>query len=237
MRKSSRVEPHSSQEPAERDGPASERRPLVALSSMLWGIDWSSHLPMHLEDGVIVRQSSYDESAPFVRQHYARIFKEDGSSPFSTTRIDPAKERYYRLAGDFFTWELEGEAIGLLVGTPVDWSTYYIRSAAILPEHFGKGLIPSFLPRLFEILAAAGLERVEADTSPSNLAVMRILTRMNFNVTGTMLTDRWGAHVHLTRYLNAEREEVFLQQFCSGIRYQQGRGHAGGNSNSERSRP
>jgi hypothetical protein len=203
------------------DAPPSQRRARQSLSSLLWGIDWADHLPLELRDGVAVHQRSYDECVPFVRDHYARIFHEDGSNPFSCSRIDPAKERYYRHAGDFFSFELGGQMIGLIVGSAADWSTYYIRSAAILPEHLGKRLLPSFLPRMFEILKSAGLERVEADTSPSNLAVIAILTRMRFNVTGTVLSDRWGAHLHLTRFLAPDREGVFLSQFCSGVRYQQ----------------
>jgi RimJ/RimL family protein N-acetyltransferase len=226
------------QEPAGDDAPASQRRPRQYLSAMLWGIDWASHLPIDLGDGVTVHFSSFDECVPFVREHYARIFQQDDSSPFTQTHSEPTKERYYRLAGDFFAFRLHGETIGLLVGTPSDWSTYYIRSAAILPEHLGKGVIPGFLPSMFEILKAAGLERVEADTAPSNLAVMRILTRLSFNVTGTVLTDRWGAHVHLTRYLANDREEIFLRQFCSGVRWQlQGRLHPAGEFSEERSSP
>jgi len=208
-------------ESAANDAPVSERRARASMSATLWGVDWASHLPMQLGEGVSVHFSSFDECVPFVRKHYARIFHEADSSPFAHTHSEPTKERYYRVAGDFFAFRLGDETIGLLVGTPVDWSTYYLRSAAILPEHLGKGIIPGFLPPMLDILRDAGLERVEADTSPSNLAVMSILTRLNFNVTGTVLSDRWGAHVHLTRFLAKDREEVFLRQFCSGIRFQQ----------------
>lgn len=219
------------------DAPASARRSRQCLSSLLWGVDWVAHLPIAL-DGVTVRLASYDECVPFVRRHYAEIFQEDGSSPFTTARVDPAKERYYRHAGDFFAFELEGEMVGLVIGTPSDWSTYYIRSAAILPAHSGKKTIQSLLPVLFEVLKAAGVERVEADTSPSNLAVITILTRLSFNVTGTVLTDRWGAHVQLTRFLADDREEVFLRQFCAGVRYQlQGRSPGSGDCEPERSSP
>jgi RimJ/RimL family protein N-acetyltransferase len=212
--------------PAADDTIASQCGTRESLSAMLWSIDWASHLPVSLGDGVAVRLSNFDECVPFVREHYARIFHEEESSPFTQTREEPGKERYYRIAGDFFALELDGKTIGLVVCTPSDWSTYYIRSAAVLPEHLGKGLVVSFLRSVFQILRAAGVERVEADTAPSNLVVMRALTSLSFNVTGTVLTDRWGALVHLTRYLAEDREDVFLRQFCSGIRWQQqGRSH------------
>jgi RimJ/RimL family protein N-acetyltransferase len=190
------------------------------MSSLLWDIDWSSQLPVDLGEGARVRLGTYDECIPFVRENYARIFEADEESPFPMARLDPMKERYYRIAGDFFAFDVDGRMVGLLVCTPADFSSYYIRSAGALPRYVGSGLVPSFLPVLFRILKQAGVERVEADTSPSNLAVIRILTRMAFNVTGTLLTDRWGAHVHLTRYLADAPEEVFLRQFCSGVKYQ-----------------
>jgi hypothetical protein len=111
--------------------------------------------------------------------------------------------------------------VGLLVCTPLDWSSYYVRSAALLPEYQGRQAIQHFLSGvLFPELAFAGVERVELDTSPSNLAMMHIATRLRFNPTGTLLTERWGALVHFTRYLTADGERVFLDKFCEGPRYQ-----------------
>jgi hypothetical protein len=194
-------------------------RPISAAS--LWGIDWDALLPLRVTSDVVARRSSYEECLPFVRDHYAAIFQEDAASPFSTSRHTPAKERYYRLSGDFFEFVAADRTVGLLVCTPVDWSSYYVRSAAVLPEYSGRKLIQRFLPSLFEALARAGVERVEADTSPSNMATMHLLTRLRFNVTGTVLTERWGAHVHFTRFLDEASEHVFLRQFCSGVRYQE----------------
>jgi hypothetical protein len=207
-------------EAPEESAPSSERVPRESLSRRLYGIDWSSHLPMEVSDGVQACESSFEASLPFVREHYAAIFEEDGASPFSTSRVGTQKERYYRLAGDFFEFKEGPRTIGLFVGTPVDWSTYYIRSAAMLPECAGGRVASGFLGRLLEILRGFGIERVEADASPSNFATMSILTRLSFNVTGTVLTDRWGAHVRFTRFLDPESEQIFLNQFCSGVRYQ-----------------
>jgi ribosomal protein S18 acetylase RimI-like enzyme len=206
--------------------PESERVPREALSKMLWGIDWSEHLPLAMGDSIVVHASTFERSLPFVRENYAAIFHEDAQSPFSTTRVNPQKERYYRLAGDFFEFKDGEKTVGLLVGTPVDWSTYYIRSAAVLPEYQRSGLVFALLSAMFVHLRVAGIERVEADASPSNFATLGILSRLFFNVTGTTLSDRWGAHVHLTRFLDEECEEVFLNQFCAGVRHQR-RSHSG----------
>lgn len=199
--------------------PDSERVPREALSKTLWGIDWSEHLPLAMGDGIVVHASTFERSLPFIREHYAAIFHEDAQSPFSTTRVGSQKERYYRLAGDFFEFKDGEKTIGLLIGTPVDWSTYYIRSAAVLPEYSGRRTIQDLLPVMFGVLRVAGIERVEADTQPSNLATMHILNRLHFNVTGTSLSDRWGAQVHLTLFLNEVCENVFLSRFCAGVGY------------------
>jgi ribosomal protein S18 acetylase RimI-like enzyme len=175
---------------------------------------------MAVADGVTVHESSFDESLPFVRANYGKIFCEDAESPFAGTRLSDAKARYYRVAGDFFEFKAAGETVALLVGTPVDWSTYYIRSAAALPEFQGKKVVQRFFPALFELLREGGVERVEADTSPSNMATLHLLTRLRFNPTGTVLSDRSGALVHFTRFLNRESEEVFVRNLCTGIPYQ-----------------
>jgi RimJ/RimL family protein N-acetyltransferase len=201
--------------------PDSERVRRRSLSELFWSLDWNRHFPVELtDDGITVHASSYDAAHPFISEHSRAIFREDPNSAFSTTRLDARKADYYRRAGDFFEIRKEERTVGIVVGNPVDWSTYYIRSAAVLPEFQCRQLAPGVLRLLFVHLAAVGVERVEADTSPSNLRVVQILTNLHFNVTGTVLGDRWGAQVRFTRFLDAQSEDVFLQQFCMGVPYQ-----------------
>jgi hypothetical protein len=52
------------------------RRTRTSLSSALWGIEWSEALPLTVtRDGISVHASSYEESLPFVKEHYALIFE------------------------------------------------------------------------------------------------------------------------------------------------------------------
>lgn len=196
--------------------------PKKQLVEELWGISWRSLLPYALEgDDVIVELSSYDRALPFITEHYAAIFEEPAEGAiFFAAKLNDAKARFHRRASDFFEFKQLGRTIALLIGNPVDWSTYYFRSAAMLPEYQGKQLFREFVPLLFECLKNSGVERVQADTSPSNLAMMRLLTALGFNVTGTILSERWGAQVQLTKFLEENSETVFLQQFCSGVNYQ-----------------
>lgn len=208
-------------ETADEAPPGSDRFPRRPLSALFWGLDWNRHLPVTLTaDGIDAHVSSYDRSLPFVREHYRAIFHEQGDGPFSTSHLDDQKARYYRLAGDFFEIKQRDRTVGLVVGTPIDWSTYYVRSAAVVPEFQSRQLGSRLLRTMFPHLAAAGVERVEADTSPSNLCVIQLLTRLKFNITGSVLSDRWGAQVRLTKFLDSRGEDVFLQQFCMGVVYQ-----------------
>lgn len=188
------------------------------LSRAVWGLDWSEHLPTELPGEITVHESHYDGALPFIREHYAAIFEEEANGPFSSSRVSEAKERYYRLAGDFFELRHAERTVGLMICTLADWSTYYIRSAAILPACRGKKVMENLIAFLLPRLEAAGVERVEADIAPQNVASAMVLQHHGFHIGGTILTDRWGAHARLTRFLDPGREDVFLRQFCSGVR-------------------
>lgn len=198
--------------------------PPFRLSRALWDIDWTAALPLSLSPspaGVTVEVGSFAGAASFAARHYAELFEEESASPFATRPATEAKRRYYDAVGDLFEFRQGGRTIGLLTGAPHDWSTYYIRSAAMLRTHQGHGLVPEFCRRfLFAALARAGVERVECDTSPANLAMVQVLTRLRFNVTGTQLSERWGAHVRFTKFLSDDCEDTFLDQFCSGGKVQ-----------------
>lgn len=218
MRDVERASEHGTDGSETESVPLSSRHVREPLSRTLWGLDWSEHLPVELSGGIVVHASTYDGALPFIREHYAAIFEEDEQSPFSTSRVSPAKERYYRMAGDFFELKRGERTVGLMVCTFADWSTYYIRSAAILPECRGNKGIENLIAFLLPHLSAAGIERVEADIAPQNVATGTLLRNLGFHIGGTLLTDRWGAHARLTRFLDPEREDVFLRQFCSGVR-------------------
>jgi hypothetical protein len=213
------AQPLADSAPAPLAQAASVERP--RLSEALWGIRWEALLPLDLGGGSSVRTSSLAAAMPFVREHYAHIFEDDGTSPFRNDVLTPMKARYYELCADFFEFVHDDKTVGLLVCDPLDWSTYYIRSAAVLPAHQGRALVQRFLAAcLFDELTLRGVSRVEFDVSPMNLAMLHIATRMRMNPTGTVLTERWGAMTRFTKFLSADAHQVFLEQFCSGVNYQ-----------------
>jgi ribosomal protein S18 acetylase RimI-like enzyme len=195
---------------------------VTRFSEAIWNVDWSAHLPRTLtDDGIAVEYAEVEKAFPFVARNFAVVFDEDpAASLFLPQRMTPAKRRYYEHFADTFEFTHDGRSVGFLICTPVDWSTYYLRFIAVLPEYRGRRLFQLFLPILLNILKAAGVERVEADTSPSNLAIVHILNKFMFNVVGTVMTDRWGSLVRFTKFLNEAGEGTFLRQYCTGIRYQ-----------------
>jgi RimJ/RimL family protein N-acetyltransferase len=185
-----------------------------ALSQRLWALDWSALLPWTLEDGVQLECGSVEDVLAFVRDRYATIFATDPDDRrFLHEQPSVAKQRFLECS-DRFAFREKGRVIGVLVGNPVDWSTYYWRTVAFLPEHQGRGLLAAALARTDEVMRAAGIERVEGDAAPANYRQVRLLLRLGYCITGQNNSERWGAMLRLTKFLRHEAEHVFLEQFC-----------------------
>lgn len=184
-----------------------------ALSQRLWRLDWTAHLPWVLEAGVALEHGSVEEVLGFVQESYATIFASDPNDErFLREHAGAAKRRFLECS-DRFVFREHGHVIGVLVGNPVDWSTYYWRTVAFLPEHQGRGLLSAALERTDEVMRAAGIERVEGDAAPTNYRQVRLLLRLGYCITGQNNSERWGALLRLTKFLREEGEQVFLERF------------------------
>jgi ribosomal protein S18 acetylase RimI-like enzyme len=184
----------------------------AALSQRLWGLDWSHELPWQIDD-VTVEPGTFEDAFPFIREHYDEIFgTADGR--FFREPMSEAKRRFFAEM-DIFILRNEVKTIGLVIGHPTDWSTYYVRSVAFLAEYRARSLLPRFLEHFYGPLADAGVERVETDVSPSNQPVIRLHISQGFMVTASATSERWGALVHFTKFLSEEPENAFMRQFSS----------------------
>ena len=183
------------------------------LSSQLWGLDWRAILPWQLDDTEVV-SGTYADALPFITEHYARIFgAADGSVKFLQEQPTEAKKRFTSLS-DVFVFRADGQVFGIMIAHPLDWSTYYVRTTAFLPEHRNKHVMTAFVQRLYAPLIAAGVSRIEAETAPSNLPVQRILSRLEWMVTGTVNSERWGTMLRFTKFLSEDANDAFLRQYC-----------------------
>jgi ribosomal protein S18 acetylase RimI-like enzyme len=188
--------------------------PTVTHSRRLWGLDWRRTTPWTFDD-IRVESAVFDEALPFMREHYASIF---GSQPnecrFLASPMTPAKRRFCD-ESDVFLFRDAGRTIGLMMANPADWSTYYMRSVAVLPEYRDRRLLTRFMTASYAPLREAGVERIEGECSPANAPMMRMLVGQGFLVTSTANSERWGATVRFTKFLSEEAESVFLRQFNS----------------------
>jgi len=195
------------------DGPPSEVRPKVVnakLSERLWGLDWSRHLPWTFA-GVAVEEGRSADALRFVAEHYRNIFG-DGGDRFLCEEMTVAKRRFWEEM-DIFLFAFEGRTVGICAGHPSDWSTYYIRTFAILPEFRERGFAASFARASCLALADAGVSRYEADCSPANTAMMRLFSSDGFLVTATMNSERWGTMLRFTKFLREDAATAYRQQF------------------------
>src|SRR4051812_6212087 len=180
----------------------------ASLSYRLYGLDWRKHFPVILNGGEIeVRYGTPQVGLEFYKSHYSEIFNPEGQVAVLNPKTEKAKLNYYKEAGDFFEFYYKQQLIGIFVGTPIDWSSYYFRNIAILPGHQGKRIGSQVEAYLIEVLKKYPIERIEGDVSATNARHMQILSKLNFIVTGVKFSDRWGGLIQLTRFLSEEQAQ------------------------------
>ncbi len=186
----------------------------TTLSFRLWALDWGRHLPESV-DGIVVDVGSYSRDVePFIAEHYPSIFEDPFvEQRFLAEKMTDAKRRFLREM-DPFVFRDCGRVVGVVLGHPLDWSTYYWRSIAILNEYRGRGLLTSFMGQCNSVLRGESVGRLEIECSPANIPMMNVLLKLGYVVTSTSPSDRWGVLVRWTKFLNAEANGVFLRQYC-----------------------
>jgi hypothetical protein len=186
----------------------------TSLSQLLWGLDWADHLPWALSDGIEVVPGTLDASLRFAAEQYARIFGTTaGDVRFLPDPMTEAKRRFLELS-DRFLFRDGDAVVGLMIGHPADWSSYYWRTIAFVPAYQGRGLFGEALPRAHAVLQEFGVERAEGDVAPINQRQVRALTAMGLCVTGSLQTERWGTLLRMTEHLSPAGGEIFATRFC-----------------------
>jgi GNAT superfamily N-acetyltransferase len=156
-----------------------------------------------------------DDVMPFIKERFAALFWREGEDGWLRDDMSPAKLRFYEDADVFLV--RDGDAlVGLEIAHPTDWSTYYLRTHVLLPAYRGRGIMAELMRRRAAVLAGVGVQRIEGDVIPTNVAQMIAHTKIGAIVTGTSNTDRWGTLVRLTKYIEPTAEAVFHDQFCCG---------------------
>lgn len=177
-------------------------------------LDWREHTPWQLDGDVRLEVASLETLLDFVRESYADIFAMDPKDDrFLPDPMTPAKLRFLE-ASDRFVFVDGSRSVGVLVGQPVDWSTYYWRTVAFLPDYQGRGLLAAALERTDAVMREVGIERVEGETAPVNYRQVRLLHRLGYCVTGSTNSERWGTLLRLTKFLAPHGKQTFTSRFC-----------------------
>lgn len=186
-------------------------------SAELWGFGLCDELPKQLTpDGIEALASSYERILDFIATHY-EMFSEEGQGSTPNAFAQKSKQAYLSRECDLIGLSHAGKIVGIMVGAPEDWSSYYVRVFALVPEYQRPGLTRRFVREcLFEPLSRNGVERVVADTNPSNIAMTRLFSELGFFVTGNQLTDRWGPLIRYTKFLDPACEQQFHRRFGGG---------------------
>ncbi len=205
-------------ESSERSGIYRSARPPQTLSARFWGLDLTERLPRVMSrDGVQAVAGELGRVRDFLVQSFP-MFTEENLGAQPSPRMVEAKRHYLLTASDLIELQHEGRTVGVIVGAPEDWSSYYVRIFAVLPEYQRPGLTRRFGREcLFEPLADCGVERVVAETWPTNIAMSRSLQELHFHVTGHQLSERWGALVRYTKFLDPARAAAFEGRFAAAL--------------------
>jgi hypothetical protein len=187
-------------------------QPRATLSHRLWGLDWSAVLPWSF-DGVALHAGTFEDALPFIAEHYPRIF--DGADRFYQEGMSDAKRRFGDEM-DVFVFRDGEKTAGVIAAHPTDWSTYYVRTFALLPEYRDKGLAHGFGKSIGPPLAAVGCRRWEVECSPANARMVHLMVDLGGVATGTSNSERFGQMLRFTVYLNAEAEGAFREHYVFG---------------------
>lgn len=202
------------EEVAPRSEVRSRSRDVVPASRRLWNLDWRRELPWRL-GAARAECATLGEVLAFVGRHYPTIFGQDpADTRFLCNPMNAAKTRFFEEM-DLVRFGVGGETVGVFMGHPTDWSTYYVRSIGLMRQHRQLGVATRFFERLPEPLRAHGVERIEIECSPANAAMSRLLTGQGYVVTGSVTSERWGVLLRYTKFLREEAHEVFVRQFAA----------------------
>ncbi|MEY4616358.1 MAG: hypothetical protein RJB66_1318 [Pseudomonadota bacterium] len=191
------------------------------LSEFIFDLDWSKVFPYSLTTFDQIEIIDASTAQQFILEHHKSTFQlEYWGNRFFTEGTSDAKLRYYQKIADHFLLTHQGQPIGLVIGTLMDGHSYYLRYGMILRDFSSAGRIQGFVKYLLSVLATHHIDRVETDVSPANLVNVHVFNKLQFNITGLNLSERWGALIRFTKILNSNAEIIFLDQFCAGPRPQ-----------------
>lgn len=196
------------------------------LSQTLWGRDFLEHLPLTLSEqkGLVVERGDWQRVGDFLS--WFPEVQEEQQRASMRPEVIAAKRRYMQTFSDLIECRKDGQTVGIFVGNPEDWSTYYCRVLAFHPGYALRPLLRRFARECLERpLAELGVERLVGETGPTHTAMSRWFLDLGFHVTGQRLTDRWGPLTRFTKFLDTSCSKRFAHRYGTGRGDRRHRGH------------
>jgi hypothetical protein len=185
------------------------------LSDEFWNLDLARGLPRVISrDGVSIAAGEITRIRQFLKTVFPSLTEEGlGAAPLEPS-VAETKRWYLGERSDLLELRKEDETIGVMIGAPEDWSTYYLRIYAVSPAHQRPTVTRRFAECVLKKLAACGVQRVVTDTSPANTSAALRLSELRFHVTGQQLSERYGPLIRYTKFLDPAAEAAFLSRFA-----------------------
>ncbi len=192
------------------DHDTSTRTHVRTLTERVLGFEWQT---IDLGDDVVAIAHDRARALGFVERNYAQIFgTTKATARFLVEPLGDAKRRFTEEMDVHVLLQRE-EALGVAMGHLTDWSTYYWRTLAFLPEKQSHGVGRRFIQRVCDQLRDAGVRRVEAECLPTNAAIQHCLAAAGFVATGAVASERWGFLLRMTKFLDEEAKAAFLDLY------------------------
>lgn len=183
------------------------------MTQIVWGLEWGNFFPLSLGDYEL-SASSFEEFTELKNSNNSFLITSEKSNESFVKDISSAsKEEYLKSVSDFFTIKKDGEVIGVVVCEIRDWATYYLRYIFIAKEHRSHNLTSLFVAEIEKILRLFSVDKIVCDVSPSNLGQVARMSRAGYVYTGSILCERFGANMTLTKFLKDESWMVFNNNF------------------------
>lgn len=178
-------------------------------SHRIWDLDWSTILPWAVGSAT-VELGTYEVASAFIADVHRSTFNIDGR--WLAEPMTDAKKRFFAEM-DVKVFRDQSRIVGVLAAHPLDWSTYYYRWAAFAPDYRDSGLLSEFGRRADVVFRDAGIARLEADTSPGNVAMTRFFASQGWIVTATNASERWGLCLRYTKFIDEAAERHYRERF------------------------
>jgi len=102
----------------------------MSLAKLLWGFSINPMQPIVLsKDGIIAIEGNVDDVRDFFASEFPSL-TEEGMGTYVGDFVSQAKRTYITTMCDIIKIVHNDKIVGLFIGEPEDWSSYYIRTFA-----------------------------------------------------------------------------------------------------------